>query len=449
MRRRAALELESPVSASLHPMVQSTLGCMDAGLDEELARYRRSRRVAQLQERSGLDPASKSYTISLNPNPTRFKGESTASSLHLPMVPASGMGDDTAPPIAVQGFTAETVSQPKAKAVGISSLPDNEDPSEYLESSEQLLRSLNHDEPRLRRPQPSMLSTLITPLGLGSMMLLLLTSVTFGYVLMNPATLAGLNWFRAGTSEEATDPTSLDETATTTQPQPPGLGPNLSSQEFQDVNLGTLSTLPDQDGVRPGSPLASPGQRPESAGTSATGSTSTTPERTITRIGTEAELSTVEQLANGQRRPGTPPAAESNNSSSQQEVETPRPRASTAPATPASPRTSPAPAPAASAPAARPAAPSPAPVAASPAPAASAPASSRSNSSDPYYYVVTDYTSDRALDNARDVVPDAFVRNGSSGALVQFGAFTESTRAETLVRELQQQGISARVYKAD
>jgi len=43
------------------------------------------------------------------------------------------------------------------------------------------------------------------------------------------------------------------------------------------------------------------------------------------------------------------------------------------------------------------------------------------------------------------VVGDAYVRNFSSGAKIQMGAFSQPAAAQNLVQQLQQQGISAQM----
>jgi cell division septation protein DedD len=58
---------------------------------------------------------------------------------------------------------------------------------------------------------------------------------------------------------------------------------------------------------------------------------------------------------------------------------------------------------------------------------------------------VVDYGGDASLASARRVVGDAYVRNFSSGAKIQMGAFSQPAAAQNLVNQLQQQGISAQV----
>jgi serine/threonine-protein kinase len=66
---------------------------------------------------------------------------------------------------------------------------------------------------------------------------------------------------------------------------------------------------------------------------------------------------------------------------------------------------------------------------------------------DKFYYVLVDSTNDRALEQTRKVVPDAYVRNFPQGNRIQMGAFLRESEATTLVEQLKQQGISASIYR--
>jgi capsular exopolysaccharide synthesis family protein len=74
--------------------------------------------------------------------------------------------------------------------------------------------------------------------------------------------------------------------------------------------------------------------------------------------------------------------------------------------------------------------------------ASAAPAPKRSD----FYYVVADYTSDRSLEQAQAIVPDAYLRNFSPGVQIQMGAFYTESDANRLVAQLKQQGVSASVH---
>ncbi|NEO62088.1 MAG: hypothetical protein F6J98_17250, partial [Moorea sp. SIO4G2] len=66
---------------------------------------------------------------------------------------------------------------------------------------------------------------------------------------------------------------------------------------------------------------------------------------------------------------------------------------------------------------------------------------------DPFYYVVINYDGKRSLQQARTIVPDAYVRKLSQGTRIQMGAFKFEHEAQGLLEKLQQQGIYASIYR--
>lgn len=80
---------------------------------------------------------------------------------------------------------------------------------------------------------------------------------------------------------------------------------------------------------------------------------------------------------------------------------------------------------------------------------ATAPAAEQPAPRGNYYYVITPYSGDPSLENAREAVPDAYVRNFEAGANVQLGAFNDAARAEELIQQLQDQGIPAELYQTE
>lgn len=115
-------------------------------------------------------------------------------------------------------------------------------PDDYLESSEALLRSLAQEQVQAK-PSPIKDSgdSLLSPLGIGSMLLLLFASLTLGYVVLNPQSLSLMslgNFFTNSTasSEENTDIVNNDTqpvVAPETTPIPKY--PNLAAKEFPEV----------------------------------------------------------------------------------------------------------------------------------------------------------------------------------------------------------------------
>ncbi|NJO50306.1 MAG: SPOR domain-containing protein [Leptolyngbyaceae cyanobacterium RM2_2_4] len=306
-----------------------------------------------------------------------------------------------------------------------------------------MLKSLD-DDAEIPPSEPGFVQSLLTPLGIGSMLLLLLSSVTLGYLIMNPASL-GI--FSEGESqgdrnsnsgEVATRPDSTDLPSNVL----PG-SPDLATEEFRELNLDTLGTLPTGEVSAPLPVTGTVNSGATPTPTAAAASSLPAPlanSQSTSNLPTTAVPATVSMRPNGRSAPAqAAPAA-------------PRPATAARPSAPARPSPaarSSAPAQANTATAARPPAvqaqPASPPVAAAPAPAAN-PAPSQSQ--DGYFYVTTPYNGDRSLEQARQAVGDAYVRNfPEGGAQVQVGAFRDRAGAEDLANELEQQGISAEVHQ--
>lgn len=312
---------------------------------------------------------------------------------------------------------------------------DSETYGDYLASSEALLRSIAADEAQIEREPNSLLDTLLTPLGIGSMLLLLLSSTALGYVVMNPSSI-GLKVAQPETTAARSSPPSpLDAGANTPQASP---SPNLAAAEFLDLGLDTLSSIPKSKSGRPSAALPK-SANPEAANPQQSAST---PNSTLNNPPAAAARSSAAPI-----RSFEPSALEL----------PPAPVVEPSLATvviPAPPIAQPARPPHRAAP--KPVI-SPEPISTAPpqlerpsAAQSSAAQSSAASESDsqPRYYVVTEYTGDPSLHRARGAVPDAYVRNiPAEGAKVQLGAFSEQAKAEELQQELRQQGIEAELYR--
>jgi hypothetical protein len=65
-----------------------------------------------------------------------------------------------------------------------------------------------------------------------------------------------------------------------------------------------------------------------------------------------------------------------------------------------------------------------------------------------FIFVVVDYNDQVSrLEQVREVVPDAYLREFPEGVKVQVGAFDETGTAQSLVDRLTEEGISAQVYQ--
>lgn len=450
--------MESPPRAAqgsaLKPALQQALQGLDVQLEEELTRYRRSRAGKPSTPRRSVprSPARKSLDLinikavggRTQPQPASPAPDTAAdeATVVLPLTP--GLGTEAEAKTFTGGaLVALPTEAPKAQAapeppVAGGSLVDPSvaaPPDDYLESSEELLRSLD-DSAQVSPADASWTAKVMTPLGLGSMVLFLLACVSFGVVIVNPSILARRSapaTSTAQTQPETVDPASLPQS------------PNLASQEFVDLQLGSLSTLTTKEKTAPaaGSTVPAPSALtpPQPSTTSAAGRS---PSRPATGPGVLSSLASAVgirprtpavapapvQSAPVQPAPVQPPAAYN----PPPVVSVPQAPAYQPPAPPQAPEP-----PSLEPQAAEPAPPEP------PAEVAAAPTAPDTD----YYYVVGNYSGDRSLEEAQSAVPNAYVRNFNSGAQIQYGAFTDAAGAQELAERLQQQGLSAEVYQPE
>ncbi|MEG4968151.1 SPOR domain-containing protein [Microcoleus sp. B6-A1] len=407
MSKRSSVESPNHQSSStpINPALQAVLGSLDVNLEAELTTYRRHRRRAEQwvspSVRTGKQTATTEQQLAQNLPPET--AEETQQPLSLPLSLAGTQGD--APLATTRGGTKLSSS---AFA-----------PNKYLESSEKLIESLDESkaEPTVER---SLAASLLTPLGLSSMLLFLLSCTALGYAVMYPSNLvkmAGLNRLldrSAPSSSDSPASTAISDTTTKELPK----APNLVSKEFVELDLSTLSNVkPTVSPIPSPSPKASiPPTPPAPPGPGA-----------AVPIPTED---------------GNPARGREQGLNNLSTALLPTPSPSAAQPVPTLPTLPPTPSPA------QPAATSPA--AASPAaasPAAASPLGRPARAADGFYYVVTDYTDEKSLQQARTAVPDAYVRNFSKGVKIQMGALNDPASAERLAKELQEKGVKPQYYQ--
>jgi hypothetical protein len=304
-------------------------------------------------------------------------------------IPASQESSDLVP----LQLPAEATTPPEIAAIGLADAP----PDDYLESSEELLRSLAQEEAKVK-VERTFLDYLSTPLGVGSMVLLLLSSALLGYVTMNPAILGGLLMAR----QEETAPA----------PAAPGNAPPyppLNSQEFVDLGLNNLTALPSRS--NPTVPLK-PSSQPSPAATAAPTSP-TLPPAIAPRVNVPVTAPSPAQQESLRQVPGPEPAPESSTS------------VDPAPAAPPVMRS-------------RPAEQAPPPIQAAPAQV------TRTQSGGYEYKVEIPFTGDQSLAEAKKAVPDAYLRPDGK---IQMGAVGSEAEAKARIGQLKRQGISAEVKR--
>ena len=423
MSQRLSVESSTPSKPeSLKPALQAALSSLDVKLEEELSRYRRQRRseksLSSYREMGRLprQPLDLIYVTATGgrtnpeaasppqqqpqPSPEALSARSEPALLTL--APKPEEADRAAGSSAGAGgadLTPATVAAAGAAAgESVAVAETNSAANDYLESSEDLLKSLAEEQaPKQAERSPA--ESLLSPLGIGSMLLFLMASATLGYVVTHAN----------GTNNQASNRQPATQTpAAAPNPASTGPGvntgaptPDLASREFVDLNLGTLSTLtPKPAPVPTPQALPSPQQRP-------------LPQVT---------------LAPQEQTP--PPAANSNGLENLSQALLPSSNQAEPPAT--------------GQPLPEPVVPSQkTPSVAAPPPAAEPYAPVEGD----YYFVVMDYTDPINLEKAQQVVADAYLRQFPAGVRIQLGAFNDAATAKTLVEQLQRQGLSAKVYR--
>jgi hypothetical protein len=236
---------------SLHPALRCALATLDTRLEDELARYRRYR--------SGMRVSPSSSNLPKAIEPAAARPTAKKAGLDLPFIftppetqePSIDGADnrvaadqeDFAPLAVWQGEKIE------ADDFGFQ-LGEAEMPQDYLESSEELLRSLAQEESG-EAIERSILDNLLTPLGVGSLLLMLMGSAMFGYLVMNPASLAAAGrWaqkmasIRLPSAPTQQIATGSAESAVVTGDQGwNSNSPALDSQEFVDLSLNNFSAI--------------------------------------------------------------------------------------------------------------------------------------------------------------------------------------------------------------
>ena len=424
------------------PVLQAILASLDVQLEDELARYRRrstmkavpTSTAGRSQPKKGLDliaikatggrtqpstaagepgleglPAS---VAKLNPTEVQVEAGNGESHTYPPVgaMPQPGIDIDRNSGTPLEPFPSWNQAQANLANVTVSPMQ----PNEYLESSEALLKNLNEEKATPARER-SFTESLLTPLGIGSMLLLLLSSATLGYVATNPSSLSHLRWKGLFASRTPGDDQTLEKTANAGVSKSGGgkipNTPNLASQEFVDLNLRSLSTITPKPlpkiqplvtqnpplPVKQPAPLPNVGSSPldlPSALLPQAIQSGVLPQIT-TQSSTPLPPPTIGQSVGGQPNSAKPKAS-------------PNKAANQKPATPAKAKAAP-------------------------------PGENK-------FVVVMAYNGDRSLAEARKVVPDAHLDNARQGKRIQLAAFPTESQAKKKAETLRKQGLSAQVF---
>lgn len=386
---------QSSATPGLDPTLQAVLGNLDVHLEEELTRFRRQQPGKKTLYTNGANRPKSEKTldlISVKATGGRTEGYAngaSAASNHG----IAGEVEDLNPQqnISAPDFASdlETNVSPGVETNYTQAAPPAAtfmQPDDYLESSEALLKNLTPEpkqNPFTSETPERESDRLLSPLGIGSMLLLLLASATLGYVVMNPASVSHLNRLFEPQKPKVAENPSKTAAAGGNTSGVKGIptSPNLAAEEFGELTLRSLST------VQPRVPFVpSPPPRPQVP--------VNTPAPIPGGVSSSVPLDLSRSLL-----PQTSPSA-------------------TAPVPTSAPT-----------------------------PATRQTAGRTAASGEDRYLVVMDYTGDRSLNQARKVAPNAFVRRLPEGRRIQLTAFPSAREARAKVQQLQKQGISAQLYR--
>lgn len=261
-------DTQSSKAPSLKPALAAALASLEVQLDQELARYRRTRDTARIANPPrvvsyiGSSPQAiaaaileQSQTAEIKPNLLSSvtsdthqieAGTDTAQFEdmdHLLLSSAPEVSPTPTPPPPPPANPASSIVHTGQAHQDENLLLADETPTQpddYLESSEALLRSLTDEQPQTKKPSSSN-DGILSPLGIGSMLLLLVASLTLGYVVFNPKGLAQFNISKLFNPKSSTPTASTTGVVGNSQPQPEPLltpipkYPNLAAKEFPEV----------------------------------------------------------------------------------------------------------------------------------------------------------------------------------------------------------------------
>jgi hypothetical protein len=271
--------VQSSKTPGLKPVLAAALASLEVQLDQELTRYRRTRLAAyrtlnQPRMRASMSNqaqklAAAATVVTTQPSPIAESVNEISSpqvSSIIQSTPVADIHEELPKPvkenvprqhtlqISSRSATDEKPALPTPNSANIvpAAIAENkrEDivkpqatpkpPEDYLESSEALLRSLAQEPPQTTKTRTSG-DSLLSPIGIGSMLLLLLSSLTLGYVMFNPKNLPQFsfnNLFQRNASNSGvkTENVSSNTKIQTQAPLTPiPKYPNLATNEFTEV----------------------------------------------------------------------------------------------------------------------------------------------------------------------------------------------------------------------
>lgn len=388
---------QSSPTPGLNPTLKAVLGNLDVHLEEELTRFRRQHPSKKTLYTNGASRPKGEKTLDLiSVKATGGRTGAYANGASAPSnSPIPGAVEDLNPQqqisAAAHASEVETKVSEAKETNYTQEIPPAAtfmQPDDYLESSEALLKNLSQEpkeNPFTSQEAERESDRLLSPLGIGSMLLLLLASATLGYVVMNPASVSHLNRLfepqKPKVAENNSKTPATGENASRVRGIP--TSPNLAAEEFGELTLRSLSTVQPRVASIP-----SPPPRPQ------------------------MPVNTPAAIPSGV--PGSVPLDLSRSLLPQQQTL----ESSTVPVPTSAPT-----------------------------PATRQTKANSASSGENRYLVVMEYSGSRSLNQARKVAANAFVRRLPEGTRIQLASFPTAREARAKVQQLQKQGVSAQLYR--
>ncbi|MBW4432358.1 MAG: hypothetical protein KME28_11645 [Pelatocladus maniniholoensis HA4357-MV3] len=262
---------KSSKTPELKPVLAAALASLEVQLDQELARYRRTRFTYKTlsQTRMG-SPISSKFQQIIATSTTEVKTPSPVTNcseeISLPQFSTTATQTsepDTQEQVQVpRPVKEESTQQQRTSTIHSAPVPNSasivpaliktdesenivkaddipKPPNDYLESSEALLRSLTEEQSPTQKRKNSH-DSLLSPLGIGSMLLLLMASLSLSYAVFNLKSLPSLSFgglFKKNTPNHQPPTNNQPKITAVAQPEltPIPKIPNLETSEFPEV----------------------------------------------------------------------------------------------------------------------------------------------------------------------------------------------------------------------
>jgi hypothetical protein len=455
---------------SLNPILSKALNSLDLQLETELQRYRRKKikeksfsrvgsnapapristplfvdlkSIPQVQSTSSFPstPIPENLPLIAHSSELRLTQEAPESSSHHEhklQLPTFSDSPHTPSAHITSHLSLEEISslihkskEQKQQENLATPLEENQPPHEYLESSEQLLASLNEEDQETqisstqvkenKHPQTkqTFFKYLTTPLGIGSLLLLFVSSALLSSLIFAPESFSylGLNNWLSG-KKSKTDADNLNTNNPPVNNNLPAVsapsvsnGASLTNEEFAPIELENLSTLeskakPSVIPLPPTSVAPTPNQK--------------NPANTTSNLPNNPQINP--PINNSNIPPNLPNTVTQNNEDL------------------ASVLLPPSLMPPVNKPYIEP------PTLLPPPNLNGNQNSTTNNNINNKYLVIIPYNGEQSLNQVRQVIKEAFVRDFPDGKRIQLATFKTQNEAQQFVARLAQSGISASIY---